>query len=153
MLEPKFVDRPAFHVLGPQARIDPGSADYSALWQRFEKRADEVESLATDEGGYAVYFDCEEPGKADWVGGIAVPPGTKPPEGWVLREIPAARYAVFECPIREIGPTWGAILGEWLRGSGYEADEPKPAFEYFPPGSPEGKVPVQIFVAVRAAEK
>jgi predicted transcriptional regulator YdeE len=149
MLQPSFTDRDAFWVLGIQERADPTQVDYTAFWARFEERAAEVQPLAIEAAGYGVYFPAGEGEVCDVFGGMAVAPDTKTPEGLVLREVPAAEYATFECTLNTIGLTWGAILMEWLPASEYESDPGKCCFEHFPPGCHEGTAPVRIFLPVR----
>jgi len=149
MLQPTMEHRDAFWVLGIQERADPMQVDYGAFWARFKARAAEVQPLATEPAGYGVYFPTDEEGLVDVFGGMAVAGNVTAPAGLVLREVPAAEYAVFECTMREIGALWGAIFGEWLPTSGYEHDPSKPCFEHFRPGCHEGTVPVRIFLSVR----
>jgi len=149
MLQPSFTPRDAFWVLGIQERANPMQVDYSAFWARFEQRLAEVQPLATGPDGYGVYFPTAEEDIVDVFGGMAVTPGTTPPEGLVLREVPAGHYARFECTMQDIGATWGAIFGEWAPTSGHEIDHASPCFERFAPGCHEGTEPVRIHVAVR----
>ncbi len=150
MLQPSFTDREAFWVLGIQERANPMETDYAAFWARFQERFAEVEPLATGPDGYGVYFPVGEEHIVDVFGGMAVAAGTAAPEGMVVREVPAGHYAVFECTISDIGPTWGAIYSEWLPTSGYAADPAHPCFEQFAPGCHEGAEPVRILVPVRS---
>jgi len=72
------------------------------------------------------------------------------PNGLVVREVPAARYAVFECTLKTIGETWDRIFQDWLPASQYENDAPLPSFECFPPDDARaGDFPVSIYVPVR----
>ena len=128
MLQPTMEHRDAFWVLGIQEGANPMEVDYPAFWARFTERAAEVQPLAIEPAGYGVYFPTGEEGLVDVFGGMAVAAGVKVPEGLVLREVPTAEYAVFECTLSTIGPTWGAIFSEWLPASGYEEDRPKPCF-------------------------
>ena len=95
----------------------------------------EVQPLAIEAAGYGVYFQTDQPGLCDVFGGMAVPPGANVPEGLVLREVPAAQYAVFECSLATIGATWGAIFAEWLPTSEYEEDRPRPCVEHSRPAA------------------
>jgi predicted transcriptional regulator YdeE len=149
MLEPTLERKDAFWVLGIQERANPMAVDYGAFWARFSARLAEVQPLATEPAAYEVHFPTEEEGVADVFGGMAVPASVTVPEGLILREVPAAECAVFECTMSDIGATWGAIFGEWLPTSGYEHDPSKAPFEQFRPGCHEGTVPVQIFLPVR----
>jgi len=148
--EPQFVDREAFWVLGIGERIEPMSADYNALWQRYEARVAEAHATSGDAGCYGVYFPCEEAGRVDFIAGAAVTSEAPVAEGLVKREVPAAHYAVFECRVSSIGATWGRIFGAWLPASGYQADHSAPSFEYFPPAE-ERDHPCLIFQPVVAA--
>lgn len=144
-----FRRKDAFWVLGIQERANPMTVDYCAFWARFEARAAEVQPLAIEPAGYGVYLPTAEKGSVDVFGGMAVGANVAAPAGLVLREVPAAEYAVFECTMSTIGSTWQAIYGEWLPASGHDADHLRPCFERFAPGCHEGTVPVQIFVPVR----
>lgn len=148
MPTPTLCEQGAFQVLGIQERIDPTRADYRAIWGRFERRAEEVRALATEKAGYGVYFDCDEPARSDFVAGMAAAYPETVPTGLVLRQVPAATWAVFECAMATTGATWEGILGQWLPASGMAAAEGKPAYERFPPGCHEGAAPVTIHLAV-----
>ena len=149
MVQPTFCHKDAFWVLGIQERANPMQVDYHAFWDLFEARAAEVQPIATEPAGYGVYFPTGQEGVVDVFGGMAVAPDASAPDGLVLREVPAADYAIVECTMGGIGPTWGAIYEEWLPSSGYEEDGPKPCFEHFPPGCHEGTAPVRIHLPVR----
>lgn len=149
-MEPKIITRESFTVLGIQARIDPMKADYGMIWEKqFMPHHDAIRSLAIDAGYYGVYFGTEEPGKVDFIAGISVGPVEHVPEGLVIREISPAKYAVVECNMEAIGPTWGFIYGEWLPNADhYEEETQKACFEYFPPGTEKGEGQVSIHVPV-----
>jgi AraC family transcriptional regulator len=54
----------------------------------------------------------------------------------VRSTIPAGRYAVldFKGTAAQIGPTWTALLRDWIPGSGLQVDS-WPCFEHYPVGS------------------
>lgn len=63
------------------------------------------------------------------------------PEGWEEEEIPAAKWAVFEC----VGPmpgaiqsVWSRIYSEWFPSSGYKHDK-APEIEVYPAGDPNSE--------------
>jgi predicted transcriptional regulator YdeE len=66
--------------------------------------------------------------------------------------VPAAHYAVFDCELSTIGPTWQAAYGQWLPGSAYELDTAAVDFEFYPPHSGEGEMKVEIYIPVKAKE-
>lgn len=150
-MEPRLVTRQAFNVLGIQSCIDPRNADYRSIWEnQFEPHHDFIRKLAKEEGYYGIYFYSELSGKVDFLAGMAVGDVGEVPEGLVLREVPAAQYAVFECQMDAIGSTWHAIYSSWLADSEqFVEDEGKACFEYYPPGSEEGKITLSISVPVK----
>ena len=150
-MEPKIITRETFDVMGVLDRVDPHTADYEAIWRdQFDPVHDRVQPYSTDEGYYGVYFATDEPGLVDMVAGMAVGDVDDVPEGLTVRTIPGGQYAVFECGMDAIGPTWGAIYSEWLPASEqYEEDGTRACFEYFPPGSETGQMLLSIFVPLR----
>lgn len=152
-MEPVSIDmREAFSVLGVQVRIDPWKTDYREIWEeQYMPHDGAVSALATEEGHYAVYFSTDEPGKVDMIAGRAAGHVEEVPEGLALREVQAARRAVFECQLHEIASTWQRIYEVWFAASEeYTVDDSKGCFEFFPPGSAEGTVPLSIHVAVKS---
>ena len=90
------------------------------------------------------------PDKGDFLTGMAVGDVGKILEGLALREAPSPQYALFECQMDVIGPTWQTIYDNWLANSEeYAEDKRKACFEYFPPGAAEGKAPVSISVPLK----
>ena len=151
-MEPQIISKPAFDLLGVSERIDPAHADYTAIWGRFEAHHAAVAAASVDPGYYGVCLACAEPGKIEYLAGMAVQGVAQAPEGLALRHIPAQQYAVFACTMGTISATYAAIYGQWLPASGYECDEPGADFEYYPPdmsGSPDE--PVYIYKAIRPA--
>jgi predicted transcriptional regulator YdeE len=149
MTDASTVELAAFTVLGLQERIQPMAADYTAIWARYEARHDEIAALGTGEDCYGVYFGTEQEGLVDHLACKAVPPGVAIPEGLTLREVAGGMYAVFECSITTIGPTWQAIFGEWLPAAAYAYDSQRPSFERFPPGCHGGEARVSIYAPVK----
>jgi len=150
-MEPQLRDRPAFMVMGIQVRLEnPMTADYEAIWeQQFASREADIAPHTAEEAAYGVYFPTEQEGADDFVAGMAVSGVTAAPAGLVLREVPAAHEAVFECTMSNIGPTWQQIFETWMPAAGYELVRGAPPFERFPPGCHEGTAPVTIHVPVR----
>jgi predicted transcriptional regulator YdeE len=71
------------------------------------------------------------------------------PEGWVIREVPAAEYAVFETTLRDVGEATYHALAEWLPSSDYDRDLPKPRFDLMPPDTSGQESPVSVWIPVR----
>jgi len=148
-MKAEIVEREDAQVLGYMARINPMEADYAPLWEKgFDPHQKEIEALASEPAYYGVYYGTEEEGKTDFVAGMMVGEVVDVPEGLTLRDVPGGAYARFECTMSAIGPTWGAIYGQWLPSSGYTVDETRAALEYYPPDMQGPDTPVTIYVPV-----
>ncbi|MFH1085020.1 MAG: hypothetical protein V1772_04580 [Chloroflexota bacterium] len=154
MREPRFETREAFTVLGVEDdaikmdTVDPGFHD---LWmRRFMPHHGEVSVFSTDGAYYAVWFGMV--GDLVLVGthlaGMAVRPEAVAPEGWVIRQVPAARYAVFDTTLRDVGDGPEYALHRWLPGSGYALDGDKPRFDLMPPDTSGPESPVTVWIPV-----
>jgi hypothetical protein len=78
---------------------------------------------------------------------MAVKPSQTVLPGLVVREVPAATYAVFSCAVSAIGQTYASIFGEWRAKARCEVGESAPAFEQYPPADEPGG-PVRIHIPV-----
>mgnify|MGYP000942399806 CR=1 FL=1 len=147
-MQVEIVQRPAAHVLGIMARINPMNADYNELWgQRFTRYEQIVTALAVEPGYYGVYYATDEPEMADFVAGMMVRQVADVPDGLTLRAVPAGTYAAFACTMSTIGQTWADIYARWLPASEYVEDEGRPALEYYPPDmspSPDGVLTILV---------
>jgi len=149
-MEPEIVKRDAFVVMGIAERVTPAEEDpttYERIWRRFEGFQDQIKQYSVDQAYYGVSFATDEEGVIDYVAGMAVGKVEAIPEGLVIREIPAARCAVFECPVEHIGETYRYIFADWFPKSPYVVDEVAASFERYPPMGEEG-VPIQIHIPV-----
>jgi predicted transcriptional regulator YdeE len=149
-MAPAFVDRAAFTVMGLQERFTRETEDFEGIWKRYMTYHDQVQPLSTDGAHYGVCFGAED--AMDYVAGMAVPAGTPCIDGLVVRDVPAARDAVFECTVATIHDAYEYIHHTWLGTSPYAHDDPKPDFERYPPGTESGDSPVFIHVPVRPAQ-
>ena len=150
-VEATIVSKPTFAVMGVLNSGGPTALDYGDIWgSQFASRAMGIGAAATERDAYGVYFATEQEGVVEMVAGMPVPLGTEAPEGLVVREVPAATYALFPCKMADIGATWKAIEDEWQPTSDHEWDEAGASFELFPPestGAPDS--PLTIYVAVK----
>ncbi len=151
-MEPRFVDLDAFWVMGVQVHAMPDEVDFAAFWdEQFMPHLDALQALSTDEACYGVWFPHSEDGIPDYVAGMAVPEGSPVVEGLVARQVPASRYAVFDCSLEGIGRTYGHVYNTWLPESDYEFPEGCADFEYYPPeGVEEASPAVYIPIRVKA---
>jgi len=151
-MEPvRIEERPAGRVVGVKRRVRLAEADWGALWEQgYMPHMAEVDALGSGDACMGCYFGTDEEGVVDFVMGKPAMPGADPTADLVLREMPAARYAVFECGMAEMGQTWGDIYGQWLPASNWDEDRAAACFEEFGPGCMEGTTPVRIYVPVVA---
>jgi AraC family transcriptional regulator len=151
-MDGKIVTREAFTVLGLQERFASGTEDFAGIWNRFMSYHAPISALSTDGAYYGVSFapDDEQAGEAiDYVAGMSVGEVDDIPEGLVLREVPSAHYAAFECTVETIHQTYEHIFERWVPASEYEADRPLPHFEHYPPATARPDSPVLIYIRVR----
>ena len=75
------------------------------------------------------------------------------PEGLTLRQVPASRYAVFECTVKTISATYDWIFGQWLKTAPYPRPgegSSKADFERYPPNTDSGDTAVLLHIAIEA---
>ncbi len=150
-MEPTFVTREAFVVIGVSVRGNPMALDYRSIWaNQFMPHQDELMRLSTDKAYYGVFFETDETEVVDHMAAVAVDAAAQAPAGLVRREVPAATYAVFDCTVKTIGQTWNAIMSEWLPASDYTYDLACASFELYPPGTEGEDGPLAIYVPVKA---
>ncbi|MCU0523022.1 MAG: GyrI-like domain-containing protein, partial [Anaerolineae bacterium] len=97
-----------------------------------------IRALSTDGAYYGVWFPHHGDGVPDYLAGMAVPDDAPVLPGVTVRQVPASRYAVFECPMEAIGATYGHVYNTWLPSSPYEFTPGGADFEYYPPQDAEG---------------
>jgi AraC family transcriptional regulator len=138
MKQPEIVGREGFRVMGTVTRRKPGAdrpETFASIWSNFEKHHESIKCHMVDSKYYGVSFPVGPDGSFDYMAGMAVRPVEEIPEGLEVREVPAATYAVFGCPVQSIGQTYRYIFDEWRAGAGCETDDAKPAFEEYPPAT------------------
>ena len=149
-MEPRVLDRDSFLVIGTATRVtrENETGDYyTSIWRAFEQRRGEVEPHSVDRAFYGISFSGAEEGAFEYIAGMSVKALPIIPSGLVAREVPAARYAVFPCPLTEIGETYRYIFREWLPGSPLSLSVTAPVFEQYPPVGEEGE-PILIHVPI-----
>src|SRR3989304_37370 len=150
-MEPKIVKRDHVKIIGTLIHIDPQNdkiETYVALWNQFESYRDQVESNNIDKLYYGVSLSTDKKDEFDYLAGMAVSKENAVPEGLTVREIPAAIYAVFECPVQNIAVTKHFIFQKWLPLSQYEINGTNPVFEQYPPAE-DTTSPVLIHIPIK----
>jgi AraC family transcriptional regulator len=120
-MQPQFITKPAFAVVGLHRRATPKSPAIPALWDQFVPRMGEIPHQATEQASYGVMDNYDHAqGEFDYIAGNPVDKVGNLPAGMVRWEIPANTYAVFETSIPKLGETFDFIYGQWLPTSDYQ---------------------------------
>ncbi len=158
-IEPKFVEKPAFHVVGMCGwfRMESAPGQIPGLWERFVPRLPDIANKTT---GFACYGVCfhppgspqEAPSDFFYMAAVSVNDLRAIPDDMVGKTIPAARYAVFthRGGLKTFHDTIRWIWCTWLPGSGLRAAA-TPDFELyderFDPSSDSGEIDVYVPLA------
>jgi predicted transcriptional regulator YdeE/DNA-binding transcriptional MerR regulator len=123
-MQPKFVELPAFTVVGMRYYGRNEHQEISGLWGEFNMRVPEIQHVTP---GSAAYGVCITPpdapnGEFEYVASFQVDSITDIPEGMVSRQVPAGKYAVFthEGSLEKLCDTYHYIYQVWLPQSGYQ---------------------------------
>jgi predicted transcriptional regulator YdeE len=153
-MRPTLCELEAFTVMGTSTRMSPSEEtgeNYAKIWAEFERYNEQLKKISIDRKYYGVTFATGQQNSVDYVTAMAVPDGTAPAdEGLVVRTVPAARYAVFKCPVEKIGQTYQYIMSEWLPASQYRINPSAASFEEYPP---EGQVDLPVCIYIPVSEK
>ena len=87
----------------------------------------------------------------DYLAGMLVGNMDEVPEDLTLRIIPASKYAVFECAVKEISDVYNWIFHEWIKTAPHKRPgegSPKADFECYPPGTDSGDTMVKLHIAL-----
>lgn len=151
MLEPRFVERGSFTIAGAAVAGRLGEFNYAEIW---EKRYMPLDALlkpySIDGGCYGATL-----GEGDhliYLAGVAVAETQELPKGVEKREIPAAKYAVFECALSAMSTMMQEVYGQWFYASDQDLDTNAVGFEYYLPYHGEGELRVEIYVPVKPKE-
>lgn len=150
MREPEIINRNSFKVMGILNRITPeneSSDTYEMIWKNFEVFHETIKPMSIDLHYYGITFNTEEVNVFDYLAGMAVKEVLEVPEDLLIRQIPSARYAVFETAVYAIGETYRHIFAEWFSRSLYQPGGPAPVFEQYPPQGQE-EFPVLIYIPI-----
>ncbi len=122
MQGPKIVQKPAFRLMGIAARTTNAAeaegtdAKIGGLWEKFSAESLPGHIPYQTEPGiiYGLYCEYENglDGAYTVMAGCVVHPGATPPGNLTVRDIPAARYAVFTS---EQGPMPDIVMDSWAR--------------------------------------
>lgn len=153
-MEPRFVTKPAFTIVGLLLRATPMTPEIPKLWDRFGSRIDEIPHLSEANVSYGMMGNYDpQTNQFDYMAGCAVDTVDALPEEMRRWDVPANTYAVFEATLSTLGQVFDAIYNKWLPDSGYTY-APGPYFErygyLFNPEDPESPLSVYIPVEKKA---
>jgi predicted transcriptional regulator YdeE/DNA-binding transcriptional MerR regulator len=132
-MEPKFVNLPAFIVAGMRYFGKNQNQEISAMWGEANKRFGELKHVC-DNAAYGVCFTLQDaaPGEFEYVASLKVSSTENLPQGMVVRQVPAAKYAVFTHvgALDKLKDTYNYIYQTWVPQSGMQIAEGFD-FEYY----------------------
>ena len=154
-MEPNILQIEGFEIMGTLTRIKTGSEnseEFITIWKDFELRHDQIKTHSTDRCYYGASFRTEKEDSIDYVAGMAVDISENIPGGLVLRTIPGGLFAIFSCPVQDIGRTYRYIFSDWLSTSGFEMNVTGVPFEKYPPAE-DTVSPILIYIPIRQMKK
>jgi predicted transcriptional regulator YdeE len=146
-------EKDAFTLIGLQIRIT--SADeknpetFTKIWDAFEPFKNQVRPQSTEWRYYGVTYPTDKKDVFDYLAGQPVQKGaTVPDPNLIIRQVPAARYAVFKCKSEaDMDKTYQYIFSEWLHASRYKIDPKACSFEQYAPKEWANR-PVYIYIPI-----
>jgi predicted transcriptional regulator YdeE/DNA-binding transcriptional MerR regulator len=132
-MEPKFVNLPAFTVVGMSYVGKNENQEIAQMWGQFNPRSNQVQHAIHDAAlGVCLMPPGLPEGVFEYVAGYKVEKVESVPEGMVAREVPAQQYAVFAHvgSLEKLHDTYAYIYHVWLPKSGYQRTD-GPDFEYY----------------------
>lgn len=130
-MQPQFITKPAFTVVGLLIRTKPMAPEIPNLWQQFGPRMHEMQHSAEPQVAYGLMGNFDQTtSQFDYMAGVTVMKTDNLPAGMTHWEVPTNTYAVFEATLPTIGQTFGDIYNTWLPASGYQ-QAASPIFERY----------------------
>jgi AraC family transcriptional regulator len=149
-LQPQFIIKNSFTVVGLRITTKPKSPEIPKLWDAFVPRIGELQNVSEPYASYGVMASTEN--GLDYMAGNPVNDATDLPEGMSAWDISENTYAVFESTVSTLPKTFDYIFGIWLPNSEYKQG-PGPLLERYGENfSPENPV-VDIYIPVQKADK
>jgi predicted transcriptional regulator YdeE len=146
-------EKDVFTLIGLQIRItaadEKNPETFTKIWDEFEPYKNQIRPQSTERRYYGVTFATDKKDVFDYLAGQPVQKGaTVPDPNLIIRQIPAARYAVFKCKSEaEMGKTYQYIFSEWLPDSRYKIDPKACSFEQYAPKEWANR-PVYIYIPI-----
>jgi predicted transcriptional regulator YdeE len=153
--KPRIVRRGAFQVVGLPLFGNPRESAFSAAWDIFGQIADETSWLRRKGKLYGLQIyppRYPHPFEFIYLAGVEVPADTETPLRCVRKELPPARYAVFEVRggPKGIDGVYRYAYRDWLPASGYMQAFPYDFEEYDRPTNPEtDPLRIRIWIPIK----
>ena len=148
-MEYSIKNKDQFTVIGVRKRIKSEVPYFTEVWNEFMKHYERVKDNAIDDGFYGINEAPDENNIQDYIAGIAVDKNYQDSDTIFTRHVqPSALYAVFECKVGSIGPTYMRIFSEWYDDRFKVNDKNIPCFEYYPPNTVTAEAKVLIYIPV-----
>ena len=149
-LQPQFVTKPAFTVVGLLIHTKPMTPEIPQLWDKLVPRMGEIRHGVEPGVSYGLMENFDQKiGELNYMAGNAVEKVAELPAGMSCWDIPANTYAVFETTLTTIGDTFNDIYYTWLPASGYQ-QATGPYFErYGETFSPATNPKLSIYLPVK----
>ncbi len=147
-MEPKIVELEPMTILGMEIRTKDSETAIPQLWEKFIAHFDKIRNSVIKDRSWGVSYDIvvsDDYIEFTYLAGCEVAATDTIPEGYIIREIPAHKYAMFihTGPVENIGETYDFIWSKWLPTSQYEYDPSNDMELYderFNPTSPNSQV-------------
>jgi predicted transcriptional regulator YdeE/DNA-binding transcriptional MerR regulator len=123
-MEPKIITRPPFTMVGMRYFGNNQNQEISKLWGAANQHLDKLKNVNPEWGaiGLCITVPDAPAGEFEYVAGLVVSKVEDLPEGFVVREVPSYKYAVFTHvgALTTLKDTYQYIYHTWLPQSGYE---------------------------------
>ena len=120
-MEPTYVSLPAFTVVGMRYFGKNEHLEISELWGRANQKLHLVKNVCKDAAfGVCTTVPGAAPGEFEYVAGLQVSKVEDLPDGFVVREVPAHKYAVFTHvgALEKLRDTYNYIYQVWANQPG-----------------------------------
>jgi len=151
-LQPKFVEKEGFQVIGMRYFGANQNGEIPKLWDDFCPQMKNVPNVCQPDVAVGVCSNMNDDGEFEYVAALIVDSVDEVPENMVARTVPAQNYAVFthKGKLDTLQKTYQEIYCNWLPNSEFEYHK-GPDFEWydhrFDPHSDESEF--DIYVPVR----
>lgn len=154
IIEPQFVEKGAFTLVGMGITTKPMAGEIAALWQTFAPRIHEVASIAEPMVSYGVIEDFDAVHfTLQYTAAVSVSDTRNIPGQMTTLAIGPNTYAVFKATLGTLGDVFGFIFNSWMPNSGFEMVK-APHFERygasFNPAVPGSEIEIYIPVRTRS---